>query len=194
MKSAGSEDFKTVLDFDIWSSTSWDIKVRTHQGSFSFFTWICKKLSNFISCNHCFGHSKPSFDILHYFIWYFHTNNPGFNQKITKQIYWFLKIHCWNYSEKWLKMTWKCENWKWPLVWLSPNISASTWPKFKIKDSFEILRTSRFQNSPYFLNLVEIWWRYCPKTNCQVFLWTPCMFNSFWFGKLFVCIPFNVSL
>ena len=64
--------------------------------------------------------------------------------------------------------------WKWPLVCLNTNISASTWPKFKIKDSFEILRTSRFQNWPYFLNLVEIWWRYCPKTNCQVFLWTQC--------------------
>ena len=67
-------------------------------------------------------------------------------------------------------MTWKCENWKWPLVWLSPNISASTQPKFKIKDSFEILRTSRFQNWSYFLNLVKIWWKYWPKTNCCVFL------------------------
>ena len=46
------------------------------------------------------------------------------------------------------------------LVCSSPNISASTWPKFKIKDSFEILRISRFQNWPYFLNIVEIWWRY----------------------------------
>ena len=61
-------------------------------------------------------------------------------------------------------LTYSCEKWKWPLVWLRPNISASTWPKFKIKDSFEILRTSRFQNWPYFLNLVKIWWRYCQKT------------------------------
>ena len=72
-------------------------------------------------------------------------------------------------------MTWKCENWKWPLVCLGPNISASTQPKYKIKDSFEILRTSRFQNWPYFLDLVKIWWRYCQKTNCIVFLWTRCI-------------------
>ena len=39
----------------------------------------------------------------------------------------------------------------------------------KSKDSFETLRTSRFQNWLYFLNLVKIWWRYCQKTNCQVF-------------------------
>ena len=80
-----------------------------------------------------------------------------------------MKILCWNYSEKWLKMTWICENWKWPLVCSNPNNSASTWQKFKIKDSFEILRTSRFQNWPYFLDLVKIWWRYCQKTNWKVF-------------------------
>ena len=62
------------------------------------------------------------------------------------------------------------------LVCSSPNISASTWPKLKIKDSFEILRTSRFQNCPSFLNLVKIWGSYCQKTNCIVFLWTPCSF------------------
>ena len=66
------------------------------------------------------------------------------------------------------------DNWKWPLVCFNPNISASTWPKSKVKDSFEILRTSRFQNWPYFLNLVKIWWRYWQKTNCIVFLWTRC--------------------
>ena len=62
------------------------------------------------------------------------------------------------------------------LVCSSSNISSSTWPKFKIKVSFKILRTSRFQNWPYFLDLVKIWWRYCQKTNCQVFLWTPCTY------------------
>ena len=72
-------------------------------------------------------------------------------------------------------MTWKCENWKWPLVCSNPNISASTWPKLKIKDSFEILRTSRFQNWPSFLNFVKIWGSYCQKTNWQLFSWTPCI-------------------
>ena len=70
----------------------------------------------------------------------------------------FLYIH----AKKW-------KNWKWPLVCSNPNISASTWPKFKIKDSFEILRTSRIQNWPYFLNFVKIWWRYWQITNCGVF-------------------------
>ena len=65
-----------------------------------------------------------------------------------------------------------CENWKWPLVSLTSIISAFTWPNIKSKDSFEILRTSRFHNLPYFLNVVKIWWRYCLKTNHQVFLWT----------------------
>ena len=43
--------------------------------------------------------------------------------------------------------------------------SASTWPNIKSKVSFEILRTSRFQNWPYFLNLVKIWGSYCQKQN-----------------------------
>ena len=53
---------------------------------------------------------------------------------------------------------------KGPLVSLTSNIPASTWPNIKSKDSFEILRTSKFQNWPYFLNLVKIWGSYCPKT------------------------------
>ena len=76
-------------------------------------------------------------------------------------------------------MTWKCENWKWPLVCSNLNISTSTWPKIKIKDSFEIVRTSRFQNWPYYLNLVKIWWRYWPKYKLgSFFLWTPCIYRN----------------
>ena len=56
----------------------------------------------------------------------------------------------------------------------NPNISVSSWQKSKIKDSFEILRMSRFQNWPSFLNLVKIWGSYGQKTNCILFLWTPC--------------------
>ena len=69
---------------------------------------------------------------------------------------------------------------------LSHNISASTWPNIKIKDSFEILRTSRFQNWPYFLNLVKIWWRYWPKTNWVLFIGTLCIFKLIKFK--FCCI------
>ena len=57
------------------------------------------------------------------------------------------------------------------------NISASTWSNFKIKDSFEILRTSRFQNCPSFFNLVKIWGSYCQNTNWELFSWTPCSNN-----------------
>ena len=39
-----------------------------------------------------------------------------------------------------IKVIWKCENWKWPLVSLTSIISASTWPNVKSKDSFEILK------------------------------------------------------
>ena len=39
-------------------------------------------------------------------------------------------------------------------MYSNPNISASSWPKLKIKDSFEILRTGRFQNCPYFLDAI----------------------------------------
>ena len=30
--------------------------------------------------------------------------------------FWYLKILCWNYSEKWLKMTSKSEKWKWTII------------------------------------------------------------------------------
>ena len=69
-----------------------------------------------------------------------------------------------NYSEKWLQITWKCENWKWPLVSLTSIFTASTWSIIKSRDSFEILRTCRFKNWPNFLNLVKIWGSYCQKT------------------------------
>ena len=90
--------------------------------------------------------------------------------------YWYLNVFL-NYSEKWLKIIKKCKNWKWPLVSWTSIISASTWPKFKIKVSFEILRTSRFQNWLYFLNFVKIWWRYCKKQNWEIFRTTLYILN-----------------
>ena len=93
--------------------------------------------------------------------------------KDTKEID-FQKILWWNYTEKWLKITQKFENWKWPLLSLTSNISASTWPNFKSKDSFEILRTCSFQNWPYVLNLAKFELRNCQKTNYKLFLWTQC--------------------
>ena len=98
--------------------------------------------------------------------------------KILQKVMWDVKLRFW--ESFWVFKTvetgyflisscTKVKNWKWPLVCSNPNISASTWPKLKIKDSFEILRMSRFQNWPYFLNLVKIWWRYWQKTNCLLF-------------------------
>ena len=71
----------------------------------------------------------------------------------------------------------ECEKLEWPLVSWTSIISASTWPKFKSKFSFEILRTSRFQNCPYFLNFVKIWWRYCQKQNWEIFRTTLYFWN-----------------
>ena len=80
-----------------------------------------------------------------------------------------------------------CEKWKWPLVSLTLIFSASYWPKFKSKDSFEILRTSRFQNWPSVLNLVKIWGSYCQKTNWKVFFGTPCSLSTSFSLFLMVC-------
>ena len=50
---------------------------------------------------------------------------------------------------------------------------ASIWPNIKSKVSFEILRTSRFQNWPYFLNLVKNWGNYFQKTKLGNFVLHP---------------------
>ena len=81
LKSAHPEDFKTVLDFEFWPSRSWDIEVRTHQGSFPifhFFAWIYKKLFSFSSFDHSSWLSKSQFDISHYFLKYFPHKSPNF--------------------------------------------------------------------------------------------------------------------
>ena len=61
------------------------------------------------------------------------------------------------------------------LVSLTSIFSASTWPNVKSKVSFEILRTSRFQNDHPFW----IWWRFevviAKIQKWYFFLWTRCM-------------------
>ena len=77
------------------------------------------------------------------------------------------------------------EKWNWPLVSLTSIFSASSCPNIKSKVSFEILRTSRFQNWLYFLNLVKIWGSYCQKTNLGNFVLHP-LFQEwifFWVWK-----------
>ena len=133
------------------------------EGSFPVFTFFMSFLIIFLS-----NFNKEFFKINIFVIFWL---KPGlFVWKLLEKVMQDVQWRFWR-SKTMIKiaeigkfLTYSCEKWKWPLVWLSPNISASTWPKFKIKDSFEILRTSRFQNWPYFLNLVEIWWRYCQKT------------------------------
>ena len=159
MKSAGSEDFKTDLTFDIWPTGIWDIGSRTHQGSFSFFTWIWKVsavVTNLLDLQNLNLKSSITFSDI------FHTNYPGFNPKILKIL--IFKSSLLKLFRKLLKLTWKCGNWKRPLLCSNTNISASTWPNIKSKVSFVILRTSRFQKWPYFLNLAKISFRYWPKT------------------------------
>ena len=58
-------------------------------------------------------------------------------------------------------------------------ISASFWPKVKWKDIFEKLRTHRFWNWPFFLNLVKIWGSYGQNANWQVFCGHG-VFHKFW--------------
>ena len=54
--------------------------------------------------------------------------------------------------------------------------STLSWSKLKSRNSFEKLRTSRFQNCPWFWNLTKIWWRNWGKTgsNCPVWFWLCC--------------------
>ena len=64
---------------------------------------------------------------------------------------------------------------------LTSIFSASTWPNIKSKVSFEILRTSRFQNWPYFLNLLKIWGSYIlPKTKFPNFKDHPLIAELLW--------------
>ena len=77
------------------------------------------------------------------------------------------------------KIMWNsCEKLKWSLVCSCSYISASTWLKLKSKDSFEQLRASTFQNWPYFLNLVKIWWRYCQKQQQKKEIFWDTLYNG----------------
>ena len=68
----------------------------------------------------------------------------------------------------------------------NPNISASTWPNIKSKDSFGKLRTSRFQNCPWFLELMKIWWSYWWITKVIVFCGHGvCLYYYYWYFVLF---------
>ena len=90
--------------------------------------------------------------------------------------------------EIWPTISW--ENWDWryqvsmvwqkiiilldkkaPLVSLISIFFAYSWSNFKIRDSFEKLRTCRFQNCPWFWNLTKIWWRNWGKTRSNWVDW-----------------------
>ena len=72
-----SPNFKTVLDLQFWPSRSLDIGVRTHQGSFSVFTFF-KKLYRLSRFDHSSGLSKPQINISYYFLKYFPHKSPNF--------------------------------------------------------------------------------------------------------------------
>ena len=153
MKSACSEDLKLSLLLTFGKVEAEIFEVKDTRGHFQFshfYAWFLPVLA-----------VRTTLLDFQKSIWHLAILSVIFSTQMTqpltknsKEID-FLKILWWNHTEKWLKITQKCENWKWPLVSLTSNISASTWPNFKSKDSFEILRTCSFQNWPYFL--VKIW-------------------------------------
>ena len=58
---------------------------------------------------------------------------------------WIFKNSMLKLLRKSIKVIWKCENWKWPLVSLTSNISASTLPNVKSKDSFKSSEQADFK-------------------------------------------------
>ena len=103
LKSARSEDFKTVLDFQFWPSRSWDIGVRTHQGSFSVFTFFARNYTDLACLITLLDSQNLNLTSQIIFCDIFNTYVPTFNRKKIKKL--FLKFLCWNYTEKWLKIT-----------------------------------------------------------------------------------------
>ena len=81
LKSARSEDFKTVLDFQFWPSRSWDIGVRTHQGSFSVFTFFARNYTDLAGLITLLDSQNLNLTYQIIFCDIFHTNDPTFNQK-----------------------------------------------------------------------------------------------------------------
>ena len=99
LKSAPSEDFKTVLDFQFSPSRSWDIGVRTHQRSFSLFTFFARNKTDLAGLITLLDSQNLNLRSQIIFCDIFHLND----QLLTKK--WFLKTICWNYTEKLLKIT-----------------------------------------------------------------------------------------
>ena len=82
LKSARFEDFKTVLDFQFWPSRSWDIGVRTHQGSFLVFTFFARNYTDLAGLITLLDSQNLNFKSQNIFSDIFHTNDPTFNKKI----------------------------------------------------------------------------------------------------------------
>ena len=72
-------------------------------------------------------------------------------------------VLCWNDSKKLLEITWKCENWKWPLIYLSFYLTKTVFKSSEQAD-FKTDLTSL------------IWWRFhgnIPKNRIHKFSVTP---------------------
>ena len=87
LKSARSEDFKTVLDFQFWPSRSWDIGVRTHQGSFSVFTFFARNYTDSAGLITLLDSHNLNLTYETIFFDIFHTNDPTFNKKSKKKYF-----------------------------------------------------------------------------------------------------------
>ena len=95
LKSACSEDFKTVLDFQFWPSRSLDIGVRTHQGSFSVFTFFARNYTDSAGLITLLDSQNLNLTSQIIFCDIFHTNDPTFNKRNKKNIFKnsLLKLH-----------------------------------------------------------------------------------------------------
>ena len=103
LKSARSQLFKTVLTFEIWPSRSWENWGQRHQGSFSVFTFFARNYTDLACLITLLDSQNLNLTSQIIFCDIFNTYVPTFNKKKIKK--WFLKFLCWNYTEKWLKIT-----------------------------------------------------------------------------------------
>ena len=142
------------------------------------------EILGFSSCNHCSWLSEPQVYILHLLsLMFIAQMNHVLTKKILKIL--ILKIF---FAENTQRMTKYNPN-MWKLK-MTPGIFQLNFLSFNLtknqsKDSFEKLRTSRYQNCPWFRRFLKIWWRYCKKIKKKKFTWPPFSTSPQTIGELF---------
>ena len=97
----------------------------------------------------CYRYSVTTGDLILPF-WKSYEQLQNQSQAEFEENQFFQKLVFWSILTKYFL------HWKWPPVYCTSIFSALTWPKTKSKDSFEKLRTSRFQNCPWLSDLIKI--------------------------------------